>query len=303
MQLPSAEAARGLAQQLRDSGYTVEGVRALLGAIASDALDRNTSVPARRVLTDDRSRLSLLTQLFLLGDSISKAEAERSLGTLSVLDGLLVADGERVRAILELAPYAADRSDWFIASDWSSGRTGLPLAAGHVLGVGAASTMLAQCTVRPEVSRALDVGTGCGVQAFHLAQHASHVVATDISERCLVVARFNAALNGIDLEIRMGSLYSPVDEERFPDLIVSNPPFVIASPKAQRYDYRDSGMAGDEVCGELVRASAARLTEGGWCQLLADWEIDEGDDWAARPRSWVEGSPSTPGWSSAMSRT
>ena len=32
--------------------------------------------------------------------------------------------------------------------------------------------MLAQCTVRPEVDRALDIGTGCGVQAFHLTSHA-----------------------------------------------------------------------------------------------------------------------------------
>ncbi len=143
--------------------------------------------------------------------------------------------------MIELAPYAADQHDWFIASDWSARRTGRPTASDHVLGVGGASTMLAQCTVRPEVERALDLGTGCGVQAFHLAGHAQEVIGTDISDRCLEFASFNAALNGIPLEVRRGSLFEPVEEERF-DLVVSNPPFVIGSPSDARHDYRDSGL-------------------------------------------------------------
>jgi methylase of polypeptide subunit release factors len=149
--------------------------------------------------------------------------------------------------------------------------------------------MLAQCTVRPEVDRALDIGTGCGVQAFHLAGHARHVTATDVSPRCLVLAAFNTAMNDVVVDLRHGSLLEPVAGERF-DLVVSNPPFVIGSPQAQRHDYRDSGLDGDGVCAALVTGVGRHLREEGWCQLLANWEVSDGDDWAAHPRSWVAAS-------------
>jgi methylase of polypeptide subunit release factors len=124
------------------------------------------------------------------------------------------------------------------------------------------------------------------VQAFHLAGHSNEVVGTDISQRCLRLASFNAALNQIPLEVRLGSLFEPVTGERF-DLVVSNPPFVIGSPDSARHDYRDSGLEGDGVCAAVVRGVADHLTESGWCQLLANWEITDGDDWAARPRTWI----------------
>ena len=58
----------------------------------------------------------------------------------------------------------------------------------HVLGIGQASLTLAQITERTPVARALDVGTGCGIQTFHLLAHADHVTATDISPRALAFA-------------------------------------------------------------------------------------------------------------------
>jgi methylase of polypeptide subunit release factors len=200
--------------------------------------------------------------------------------------GLLSSSDGQVCSTVELAPCAVDDTNWVIASDWSARRTGLPTASDHVLGVGGASTMLAQCTVRPSVESALDVGTGCGIQAFHLAGHCRRVVASDISGRCLDFAKFNAAMNGMTIELREGNLFAPVVDERF-DLIVSNPPFVIGSPASGHHDYRDFGGAGDAVCRELVTRAEEHLNEGGWCQLLANWEITDGEDWSAHPRGWV----------------
>ena len=71
------------------------------------------------------------------------------------------------------------------------------MAPDHVLGISSAATSLAQLTVREPVDRALDLGTGCGVQALHLATHASQVVATDVNQRALRLTRFNAELNGV----------------------------------------------------------------------------------------------------------
>lgn len=285
---PDDAAAQQLAARLRAVGYTVESVCDLLGPVAADALDRDQVVPAQHALADDRTPLATAVRLFLLGVPVPRSDVVALLGD-AVPGALLVSDGDDVRASVELAPYAADDVDWLIAADWPPGRTGRPASGDHVLGVGGASTMLAQCTVRPEVDSALDIGTGCGIQAFHLTRHTTRVVATDVSRRCLHLARFNAVMNGLDVELRYGSLLAPVQEERF-DLVVSNPPFVIASPDAERHDYRDSGLPGDEVCERLVHGAASLLRAGGWCQLLANWEIAD-DDWAAGPSRWLDASP------------
>src|SRR5690606_26360272 len=118
----------------------------------------------------------------------------------------------------------------------------------HVLGVGGASLTLASATMRARVGTALDLGTGCGIQALHVAGHAERVVATDISARALAFARFNLELNAdalgapgqraAEVDLRAGSMLEPVTGETF-DMIVSNPPFVITPPGAPSFEYRD----------------------------------------------------------------
>ena len=298
MRLPGGDVATRLSERLHALDYSVEGVRRLLGPIASEALERDEVVPAQRLLRDDGSPLATVVKACMLGDIVAApALAEALGGELNSHDELIQVSGDEARAHLELAPCAVDEQNWFIASDWSSRRTGAPTASDHVLGVGGASTMLAQCAPRPLAASALDIGTGCGIQAFHLAAHCSRVVATDVSSRCLAVARFNAALNGFELDLRQGSLFDPVADQQF-DLIVSNPPFVIGSPAASRHDYRDFGpvgeshSVGDTVCARVVSEADAHLTSGGWCQILANWEITDAEDWAANPRRWVSESSS-----------
>lgn len=149
---------------------------------------------------------------------------------------------------------------------------------------------MAAWTIRRPVARALDLGTGSGVQALHLAAHADTIVATDVSARALGYARFNAALAGLDLDLRRGSLLAPVASEHF-DLVVSNPPFVI-TPRADgvpRLDYRDGGLVGDGVVESLVRSVASVLEPGGVAQLLGNWEVPRGSTWRDRWSQWLEG--------------
>ena len=111
---------------------------------------------------------------------------------------------------------------------------------------------------------ALDLGTGCGIQAVLLRRHADDVVATDINERALGVARRNAALNlthGVDF--RLGDLLEPVHGEQF-DLIVANPPYPI-SPE-HTYVFRDAPVRGDELCRRLVEAVPEALADGWDCR-------------------------------------
>ncbi|MCZ6677701.1 MAG: methyltransferase [Candidatus Poribacteria bacterium] len=76
----------------------------------------------------------------------------------------------------------------------------------------------------------LELGTGCGVIALHLAQTANKVYATDTNPFAVENARHNAKMNCIsNVVIAPGDLYEPVQGKRF-DLIVANPPYVPTPP-------------------------------------------------------------------------
>jgi methylase of polypeptide subunit release factors len=279
-------------EALLSVGYTVDGVIELLGPAAFAALGRGETVPALRATTGG-SPLETLTRMFVLQAPVGRAAAARSLPDLeaAAAAGLVVVDGDTVHALVDVRPYAADEDDFFVVSDLGTGIGGVsgPVREDHVLGVGGASTTLAQITVRPNVGRALDLGTGCGVQALHLAaQNGAEVppvvVATDTNPRALELAALTAQLSGVRLDLRRGSLFEPVAHERF-DLVVSNPPFVV-SPGA-RFMYRDGDRPGDDLCRDLVTQAPEHLAPGGWCQLLANWLHVRGEDWRERVAGWV----------------
>jgi len=274
------------------AGFTYAAVAELLGPRAHEALSRNETLPARR-RTTGASPLETLVRLFLLQTPVPADAAERALpGLVDELaaEGFLRRSGEEVAALLDCRPYAADDSELWVVSDLTPGLDGGPQLVGpdHVLGVSAASTSLAQLTLREPVGSALDLGTGCGVQALHLAGHVGRVVATDVNRRALHIARFNAALNELDaIEVREGSFFEPVAGERY-DLIATNPPFVISPATGERLVYRDSGLPGDRVVEHVVRAAPDHLTDGGWCQVLANWAIEKGRPWDERLATWLD---------------
>jgi methylase of polypeptide subunit release factors len=157
-----------------------------------------------------------------------------------------------------------------------------------VLGIGGASVTLAQATVRPHAGTALDLGTGCGVQALHLSRHTDAVTVTDVSDRALRFAATTAALNGMSWEYLAGDLVAPVAGRRF-DLVVSNPPFIVGPPLtgADRMVYRDSGREGDGISAELIAALPGLLNPGGHAQLLANWMHVKGRPWEERVGAWL----------------
>ena len=312
-----------LGTDLRESRYVTEHLEEVLGAVASAALRREDPAPARRRLAGSTDPAATLLALFVLGETLPAArvaaalptlglEGAQRLGLLAPADGSAAdrpaadgpdghpadrsaADGPSVRALVDLAPYAAEDDagplHWWIASDLSELATGAPLSPEHVLGVGGASLTLARITPRTPVGRVLDLGCGGGIQAMHASRHAEHVVATDLSERALAFAAFNAALNGIELDLRRGSLLEPVAGEVF-DLVVSNPPFVI-TPRAgddehDPWTYRDGGRAGDTLLAELLAQLPAHLAPGASAVMLGNWEITDEEDGFAHPRGWLE---------------
>ena len=277
-----------LGADLRAAGYSADGVTALLGDSAHRALGRDELAPALRA-TRDRSRLATLTRLFLLGAAEDEPVVRRVLPRTGVADalaqGVLERDGGRLRAALDIRPYGADAEEFLLVSDLDSDTRPGPVRRDHVLGVGAASITLARAVIREPVDRALDIGTGCGVQSLHLASHAGSVVATDTNPRALALAAATARLNGQHWDLREGSMYEPVAGEAF-DLIVCNPPFVIGAGE-MRFSYRDSGLAGDGLCQALVEGIRPYLRPGGSGHLLANWIVREDTDWRERVGEWV----------------
>lgn len=173
----------------------------------------------------------------------------------SAAAGLVTVEGGRVVSAVHLQPWETGGAGGYVVSDRKV-RPGDPaLRPDHVVGAGGASANLAQLASRRPVGRALDLGTGCGVQVLHLDGRAEEITATDVNPRALELARLSWALSGITgVDARLGSLFDPVEDDRF-DLVVSNPPFVI-SP-AGRFTYRESGFHADDFCRDLVRRAPA----------------------------------------------
>ncbi|GAB3206941.1 DUF7059 domain-containing protein [Marinactinospora thermotolerans] len=291
----SPRLAERLRQILIDADYTVSGVRDRLGSTAARALAREQLVPALRA-TGGEERLGVLLRLWWLQEPVAEEAARAILPVPELADvGLLAVSGGTVRARVHLGPWELDGGrPGYVVSDLTVRPGHGQPRPDHVVGAGGASMTLSELLVDGPVERALDIGTGCGVQSLHLSGRAGEVWATDLNPRALRMAEMSCALSGVsNVRTREGSLYEPVAEERF-DLIVSNPPFVV-TPGSARYTYRESGMAGDAVCAEIVRNAPAHLTDGGWCQLLANWLHVDGEDWRDRVGEWVTGTGCS-GW-------
>ena len=139
--------------------------------------------------------------------------------------------------------------------------------AAHGLDPGTA-LLIESLNPRP-TDRILDLGCGwgaVGVAAAKLAPR-GHVVMTDTNHRAIGLARANVAHNRItNVDIRAGSLFDPVGEERF-DLIVTNPPYHIG---------RESILA-------LLSAAKGHLSEDGRLIL-----VGKGSQGIRFYQSWLE---------------
>jgi methylase of polypeptide subunit release factors len=318
-----------LAADLRRVDYTLDGVAGLLGESAYRALNRDQIIPAllaTQSATEGEpangegtaAALAAVVRLWLLAEPQRRETLDAGLPGIRA-DGLVElglaepvpGSDDMLQARADLRPYgwegttgegtvSSGGAELWVASDLAAHQQAGVLRHDHVLGIGQASSTLVQTTIRRHVAKALDLGTGCGIQSFHLLHHAEHVTATDISERALAFTRFNLLLNAEALylnpdrledrvSLRLGSLLEPVAGEEF-DLVVSNPPFVI-TPRTldedTQFTYRDGGLPGDDIVASLVRELPGVLAPGGTAQLLGNWEVAAGTEWQERPQSWA----------------
>lgn len=277
---------RRIGDEFARACYTIAGVRELLGPVAGGALAREQIVPALRITAG--SELGALVRLFWLQVPVEAAQLPSQLAADLVAAGLVEVSGAELRALLHVEPvegFDSAHLGW-VVSDLKPGLGTQPMRADFVVGSGGASRNLAKLAVHKAVDNVLDLGTGSGIQALYLRDSYTQLCATDVNSRALMLARMTFALSGLsDVETLEGSLFAPVSGRHF-DLIVSNPPFVIAPPD-KTYSYREAGLPGDELSRRLVTQAPAHLTDGGWCRLLGNWLHVEGESWEERLESWV----------------
>ena len=296
-----------LRSDLLAADYSVVSVRSLLGEEADDARLRGVFAPARRSLAArgagrlGAGRLGTLVSALLLGSELTAAELDAAFPELGAAGctalGLFAAvptAPDAFRVALSLNPVELVDTEspapvsWWILSDLDDQLRGGPAAPDHVMGVGGATRSLIAQLPPGATERALDLGTGCGIVALHLALRGP-VVATDLSARAIELARANAALNGVSgIDFRVGDLFAPVAGERF-SLVASNPPFVV-TPRGggePAYVYRDGGLVGDALVARVIREGAAFLARGGTLLCLANWECPWGVDGLERVRGWI----------------
>lgn len=282
----NASTLAALRDALDTHGFTAGGgIDALGPPLPSGKAHLRDDLPFYLRRLEAPTPINTLVKLFMLDRTVDEAAAAAAFAPLdvdAVRDlGLLERAARGIRARLRLSMH----DGLLLAHDAYDEET-RSLRADHVLDVNPTTISLSHLTVRRQVARALEIGTGCGALALRAARHAGHVIGTDTNPRALNVAAFNAAINGVtNVEWRLGSLFDAVAGEKF-DLLFCNPPYVI-SPDAQ-FIFRDGGRRGDALCEEIVRRAPEHLEAGGFATFLVNWVIRGGEEWAAPLRRWVD---------------
>jgi methylase of polypeptide subunit release factors len=278
---PDNAAAAAVGEALVRVGFTEEAIDELLGEDAWSTALEDVPAHARR-LPDEP--VATAVRLFFLELPVTRREAERALGRRAVAalarTGLAEVGGEVVPSA-RIAPV----DGLLLASDRLSTNP-VDDPPDYVSTYSPTARLCDLLTPRPRVDAALDVGTGNGVHALLAARHSEHVVATDVNPRALAFTALNASLSGLDnVACRRGSLFDPVEDERF-GLIVCNAPYVV-SPE-RRWTYRDGTLDGDELSERVVRAAATHLAEGGLATLCVTWLAEDERAPDERVVSWVQ---------------
>jgi methylase of polypeptide subunit release factors len=284
LKLLSPEDSRVLRQYFENAGYNEPSLRKQLGA--AELPSRQLRNQARLLdRTSASTPLNRLLRWFWLGHGQTEAQSvdliPADILTLMLQSGLLERHGS------DLIPKAMllHIDGFLVASDHSTAIDNKQPEM--VLWPNPTSIFLSKFAVRRHSRATLDLGTGSGILSLGASRYSDVVVATDLNERAVACARFNARLNDVaNIETLAGDCFAPVADRRF-DLILSNPPFFI-TPQTD-YMFCENPMELDGLCRRLVKEAPNYLNEGGYMQMLCEWAQIKDQPWEERVAEWLQG--------------
>jgi release factor glutamine methyltransferase len=125
----------------------------------------------------------------------------------------------------------------------------------------------------------VEIGTGSGIISVMLALLIKDIkiIAVDINEKALALAKQNALKHGVEdkIEFRLSNLYENIDEKGI-DLTISNPPYIANEytlPKNVKFEPSNAlfgGVIGDELLKDIIKDTSSRNIEYLLCEMGFD---------------------------------
>lgn len=141
---------------------------------------------------------------------------------------------------------------------------------------------------RKKPSTIIDVGTGSGCIAVTLAKYlpAAQIIASDVSDKVLAIAKKNAQVHKVlpRIKFRRGSLLSVLKPNERPDLLVANLPY-LTKPQLKNVPHEPKlALHGGKQGLELIEKLIQQIAERGIPQAILEidpqqerWLIGIGD--------------------------
>jgi SAM-dependent methyltransferase len=272
---------------LRGASYT-DSILKFAEGVAPGMFDHLRLPLVNRALQQRGDAAATLARLFAYDDAIDRGTVRDLLGTecFGSLEssGILTADSfveGRVRSTFRLLPL---EGLWILSDRFDAGTD-------CVMGPGPTTVQLIRLLPERIAGSVLDVGCGAGSLVLVAASRgASPAVGTDLNGRALETARFNARLNGLEVDFRQGDLLEPVINDTF-DLVVAQPPYVPHPPGLPAATYLHGGPRGDELAMRMISDLPRILSGRGHALILMDTAARKGDLLSNRMRALLGDAP------------
>jgi release factor glutamine methyltransferase len=131
--------------------------------------------------------------------------------------------------------------------------------------------LLAENLLAYDSDNVLEIGTGIGIIAIIISKITKNVVAVDINRFAVECAQKNAEINHVHVDLRLGDLFDPVENEKF-DLVLFNTPYLPTVEDEIVEDELeaawDGGKDGRSVINRFIIDLPLHLNPNGRVQLV-----------------------------------
>lgn len=275
---------------LARAGYTERAVCRKLGIASLHEYSGKREKCDARVKAAPASTPRTLIQLFLLGESLGRAEVEKAIpgAALAVMKSLGILRPHPPQAKRWFSPVVLyPLHDLYIASDRWKTLDGSPTAKDYVFpAIHPFTHEFLDLLPRDPCDKFLDLCSGTAIAALIAAKgYARRAWAVDITPRSTRFGEFNRRLNALEnATVLRGNIFEPVSGLKF-DRIAVHPPYVPSMKR--RAIYADGGQDGESITRAIVQGLPRHLAPGGRFYCLATGVEREGEPYEQRVRRWL----------------